>query len=351
MNPRIKSSSESAELVSSIDDLLLQILLLLPIRSLIRFKCGSKHWLSLITNPRFSLLRNPNPAIGLFFHRRDFHINPEYDYIHFDTQSQTNPPFKKLRFTEENSISTICILQSCNGLLLCSNFVTSHRSKRNYYVYNPTTKHFSTLPNTSHVVLGMSLTFDPASSPHYKVFCIRKSESARNHYQIEVYSSDTGPWRAVGDPFVSNACFGNGVYWNGMIHWISPGDNFLNFTILCFNVDLETRGEMPMPPARQGGYVGFFGESCGHLHLIATYEAEGEIDVYEMKGDCSEWFVKYKVDVRQVLCCISWDGKAIRYNLVDGSVDMLCEFEGAEKQSSLRYLDLGFQYIESLCCV
>nr|GMC59011.1 DnaJ protein homolog [Ipomoea batatas] len=357
-------------------------------QSLIRFKCVSKHWLSLITNPRFSLLRNPNPnpAIGMFFHSRDFHINQEYDYIHFDTQSHTNPPFKKLRFTEENSI---CILQSCNGLLLCSDFVTSHWSKRSYYVYNPTTKHFSTLPNkaeASRVVRGMSLAFDPARSPHYKVVCIRKSESARNHYQIEVYSSDTGPWRAVGDPFVSNVCFKNGMYWNGMIFWISPGYNFLNLTILCFDVDLETRVEMPVPPARQGGYVGFFGESCGHLHLIATYEPEGKIDVYEMKGDCSEWFVKYKVDVGQVSVAFpgmirenvspeDWGyyafailslvrgkreddcflvleipGKAIRYNLVDGSIDMLCEFEGAEEQS-LRYLDLGFEYIESLCCV
>ncbi|XP_019191839.1 PREDICTED: F-box protein At5g07610 [Ipomoea nil] len=397
----------SAERVSSIDDLLLEILLRLPIRSLIRFKCVSKRWLSLITNPRFSILRNPNPnpAVGLFLPLPTFGTKPDYDYIHLGTHSHTNPPFKKLRFTEEPS--GIYILQSCNGLLLCRSFLAS-QSKRKYYVYNPTTKHFSTLPKTcpvtktsntvhetslsfgwsphykvvcvSKIIRGMSLAFDPASSPHYKVVCIRDSESAHDHYEIEVFSSETSHWRAVGDPFLSNVNFRNSVYWNGAIHWISTWENL---TILSFNVYQETRGTMPVPPSREGGHVGYFGESCGHLHLVAVYERAGDrFDVHEMKSDCSEWFVKYRVDAKQFFAdlpeMIDWysyyafsifclvrgkteeddsflvlqtPGKAIRFNLVDGSFDKLCDLEDSQEHGSLRYLEHAFQYVESLCCV
>ncbi|XP_031108467.1 F-box protein At5g07610-like [Ipomoea triloba] len=402
----------SAERVSSLDDLLLEILLRLPIRSLIRFKCVSKRWLSLITNPRFSILRNPNPnpAVGLFLRCQVFGTKPDYDYIHLGTHSHTNPPFKKLRFTYEPS--GIYILQSCNGLLLCRSFLAS-QSKRKYYVYNPTTKHFSTLPKTclvtktsnavhemspafnprqsalykvvcvSKIIRGMSLAFDPASSPHYKVVCIRDSESARDHYEIEVFPSETGHWRAVGDPFLSNVCFRNSVYWNGTIHWISTWE----FTILSFNVYQETRGTMPAPapPPREGGRVGYFGESCGHLHLVAVYEPPGDrFDVHEMKSDCSEWFVKYRVDAKQVFAALpemrsDWDdfyafsifclvrgktgqdndsflvlqtpGKAIRFNLVDGSFDKICDLEDSQEHGSLRNLEHAFQYVESLCCV
>ncbi|KAM7461777.1 hypothetical protein LguiA_029898 [Lonicera macranthoides] len=49
--PTTKRSSSSVDTVTGDDDLITQILLHLPITSLLRFKSVSKHWLSLITNP------------------------------------------------------------------------------------------------------------------------------------------------------------------------------------------------------------------------------------------------------------------------------------------------------------
>ncbi|KAK6121901.1 hypothetical protein DH2020_044356 [Rehmannia glutinosa] len=137
-------------------------------------------------------------------------------------------PMKTL--TRKLDPSGIGIVQSCNGLLLCSNFRARVHNRR-YYVYNPTTNKFSTLPKIdegggiSVRIHGMSLAFDPAKSPHYKVVCVRQLglDSGQYEYQFEVYSSETGPWRKCGEPFTTEVNFENGVYWNGAIHWVNNG--------------------------------------------------------------------------------------------------------------------------------
>ncbi|KAH0727717.1 F-box protein At5g07610-like [Solanum tuberosum] len=367
----------SARIVDSIDDLLIEILLRVPIRSLLCFKTVSKRWLSIITNPQFSILchLNPNPAIGLLLPSAySLPINPQFDYVHFDKKNPLKPPFKNLKFIKNSS--GISVLQSCNGLILCSNS-PSRLAKANYYVCNPTTKHYTTLPKSvleteNSKIHGISLAFDPLKSPHYKVVCVRDSVSSPQHYQIEIYSSQTGPWRLSGDdPFIADVNFSKGVYWNGSIHWIST---IGNLTSLCYNLDFESLGVMPMPslPDDQSTTITYFGESCDHLHLIKFSFSTVRFDVYEMKRDYSEWFVKYKVDLEHphelnyynftvlslvrgrreedafLVLAIPGDCKAMRYNIIEKTFEKLCDYEGADEQV---YFLNAFEYIESLCCV
>ncbi|KAL3650396.1 hypothetical protein CASFOL_006799 [Castilleja foliolosa] len=388
------NAESSPQLVASIDDLLTEILLRLPMKSLIRFKLVSKHWHSLITNPKFCIFRNPNPnpAIGLFLHCSDFRSNPRIEYVPFSHVE--NPPFKKLKFA--NDPSGIRIVQSCNGLLLCS----SSRARdynRIYYVYNPTTNKYTTLPKLGNVdgistrskIHGMSLAFDPTKSPHYKVVCVRGSlVSGEYHYQFEVYSSETGPWRKCGEPFTAQVKFGNGVYWNGAIHWISHGR-----TVEAMYFDTERRmlQTMPMPPIEDGwdwwsNY--YFGESCDQLHYVEIAGPQIRVNVYEMRRDYSEWFAKYKVDLAPVVAAYpgmirngvhptDWyyydisvlsmvrgekeegsflvlqiAGQVVRYNHVNQDFETIHEFCGAEVEGDSRLINAnGYQYIESLWCV
>ncbi|KAG8390235.1 hypothetical protein BUALT_Bualt01G0062700 [Buddleja alternifolia] len=115
MKNRIKLSKSSAEIVASLDDLLTEILLRLPLKSLIRSKLVSKHWQSLITGPGFCILRNPNPnpALGLFVPNTNFRVNPWYEYVPFSDDESNNPPFTKLKFTKDRA--GIKILQLVTG--------------------------------------------------------------------------------------------------------------------------------------------------------------------------------------------------------------------------------------------
>ncbi|KAK6122201.1 hypothetical protein DH2020_044053 [Rehmannia glutinosa] len=386
-----KTTETSLQIVASIDDLLMQILKRVPIKPLIRFKLVSKHWNYLISSPKFYRLRNPNPnpAAGLFFECST--VNPRYKYVPFSLNKSTNI----LPFIEEPS--NIRILESCNGLLLCYSFDVAVDNDGRYFVYNPTVNKLLKLPKLYEGdgilerVLGMSLAFDPSKSPHYKVVCVRGLIPCFRPFkrQFEVYSSETGgSWRKCGEPFLSEVNFQDGgVYWNGAIHWISHRGKYS----LYFNPeDDEMPRVMPKLPisndsSSTSGY--YFGESCGHLHYVEILMPLPlfRFNVYEMRRDYSEWFVKYQIDDSPVVetpfgtsqddfdviesywyydlsvvsittlvrgekdensfLVLLFPGKGIiRYNFVHMTCETIYEFENDEDRSALKN---AFQYIES----
>ncbi|KAL3849292.1 hypothetical protein ACJIZ3_011174 [Penstemon smallii] len=336
----------SAEIIASNDDLLIEILLRLPIKLLIRFKSVSKHWQSLITNPLFRQLRNR--TIGLMF--------PVDDRV----------------------------LHSCNEVLLCVSYCAR--------VCNPITNQLSVVQQPEignyRVIRGMRLAFDPATSPHYKVVCVQKL--GIKFYQILLYSSYY-TWGISSDPFTSFInSFKKGVYWNGAMHWMCYKRH------LYFKIEDQVLDEMPKLPfsndwnSRSNSY---FGESCDHLHFVETRDTQIQLNVYEMKRNYSEWFIKYQIDLSPVFaaypeiirgytnpkislcyydfslfCIVSgWKEeesflglqtptKVIPLNLVCKTFKTLYEFEGDFghhwDQRGLKFAyTTGFQYIEALCCI
>ncbi|CAA2968024.1 Hypothetical predicted protein [Olea europaea subsp. europaea] len=209
-------------------------------------------------------------------------------------------------------------------------------------MYNRTTKHFTKLPKREKQtgiiknLHGVNLAFDPPKTPHYKV--------------IEVYSSETGSWKVSSQPVTAEANFDKGVYWNGLIHWIG------RFESLYFIIDEESLITLPMLPSqmvvrRRSNY--YIEESCGHLNFIETFDQQIQFNVYEMKRDYSEWFVKYQGEKdKDSFLVLQIPGKTIRYNLVYKTFDELHDFEVAEVDGSLRFSWTNeFQHIESDCDV
>lgn len=145
--PKVEDNIISSADIVSHDDILSQILLKLQNKSLSWFKCVCKHWQYLLSTPRFILLQNPHT--GLFIHRwRSSSItSPDYDFVPFDHKKPIKPhPLKTINFYHK----TLEILQSCNGLMLCARIMRKEKFKSvvydKYYVHNPTTNQFVTLP-------------------------------------------------------------------------------------------------------------------------------------------------------------------------------------------------------------
>ncbi|WOH01320.1 hypothetical protein DCAR_0520702 [Daucus carota subsp. sativus] len=338
------SMMASAVNVASNEDLLIQILLHVPIKTLMAFKSVSKHWLSLITSPGFVHLRNPLPsAASLFFATSFCRNNPSYQFIPLGATDGCPAPFKTLDFVHDPLGSGISVLQSCNGLLLCASY-RARELKRRYYVYNPTTKQSATLPQIrreyAKKVCGMNLAFDPVKSPHYKVVCVRRSETNRQLFQIEIYSSETLSWRVSGQPFAAPmyTSFQNCTYWNGSVHWwrgrVDPWHRFIHTGVridgpytLYLKVDEERVEQLPLPmrniatvnlneqdEVKTYFTASYIGESEGHWHIIEEVPRHilGEVprhrnnpnlslcNVYEVARDYSGWFVKYQVDLSAI---------------------------------------------------
>ncbi|KAF7811479.1 F-box protein [Senna tora] len=394
--PKPKPPFSPANIVVDNDDLLIEILLRLPIKSLLRFRSVSKHWLSLISNPQFSRLRTHVSPSGLILRSLSLsYKNPRFNFVDFNPNpinfAPSRGPFETLTFFDDPL--GIKILQSCNGLLLCSSSTSEHYNfcKTRYYVYNPSTKQYSVLPPlNSHGgfwrVRGFCLAFDPSKSPHYKVVCLWKGGfNYTSRHLIEIYSSQDGQW-SVSTSFTAslNVEFDCGVFWNGAVHWLNKWENSV-----YFKVDEEQVRDLPMPSMEHhdDGWnhrrIEYFGESNDHLHLIEIYWPwTTKFDVYEMKRDHSGWFVKYHVDltsvsiafpdiVREDLPRNSWNyydfsifsvirggpsgdsflvmnifGKVVRYNFEDRSFRKL----GARVIVS-RAIDLAIEKAQVLCAV
>uniref|UniRef100_A0A251S6R9 Putative F-box domain-containing protein n=1 Tax=Helianthus annuus TaxID=4232 RepID=A0A251S6R9_HELAN len=261
--------THSGALIGSNDDLLTEILLRLPVTSILRFKSVSKHWRLLLRHRHFT-------------HSLDFYPDPR----------------------------GIRIVQSCNGLLLCCTYRGSIDARK-YYVFNPTTKQFAFVPclpggyEVRKTIRFMGLAFHRTDCVHYKLVCIRSLESDDDDdvelFQIQIYSSDTREWRICPVTFRTDCpVFDMGVYWNGAIHWAPSYRNHL-----YFKIDAEQLQTLPSPVEMTifQTLTMYFGESRGHLHLTVLVDSDEtglHLNVYEMLGDHSGWFVKYQLQLHEI---------------------------------------------------
>ncbi|KAL3650413.1 hypothetical protein CASFOL_006816 [Castilleja foliolosa] len=329
--------SSSAQIVASIDDLLIEIIKRLPLKKIAQLKVVSKYWNSIILDPKLCLLQNQLPLVCLMFERLE---EPNSDhpqsYIIFIDKSMSPPARKMIRTIDAWPCQ---VLHSCNGL-------------RTFVCKRSSHQHFPEILCLM-TICGMYLAFDPSNSPHYKVVCVLRSLGGLLHL-FEVYSSETGSCGELFQAF-THFDFEDGVYWNGAIHWVNIVTGPWEFVYLNLDCD-QTLKVFPQPPLQEKRYYKndyHFGESCGHLHFVDVYRTVCEFIVYEMKMDYSEWFVKYKVKGTCFPHHREYD--IVRYKFEQKTGETLydvVDFEPIAIDHSVIWDSvLPFQYIESICSV
>nr|GEV53761.1 hypothetical protein [Tanacetum cinerariifolium] len=224
----------------------------------------------------------------------------KYDFESFDIRI---PSKRSIVFTAGSDAPRgfVRILQSCNGLLLCV------IQPGMLYVCNPTIKLFKMLPTNS-PVRNVKIAFDPTKSPRYKVIHAKfiyvddddDDESGYGYCQIETYSSETGKWSLCGDRFPEHSFtqFDYSIYWNDALHWLIAG------YAVCSHCNLKIVNEHPvltkteLPQTVDGKLL----ESGGSLLLLSKDDINSlKLNVFEMKNGCSEWSVKYIVNLDDIM--------------------------------------------------
>ncbi|XP_075646889.1 F-box protein At3g07870-like isoform X2 [Castanea sativa] len=199
------------------EEVVLEILHRLPVKSLIRFRCVSKSWNSLITSSAFinshltrslSLPSNPNKLIVR--HCLDSPYVEHYKLI--DDDSDSFDQIQNIEFP----LTTRCfqhfvLIGSANGLF-------SLYEQERFILWNPSIRKFITLPKPcitvkthGRITCRPAFGFDPRTND-YKVVRIafrcrtNTSEEAKPPL-IEVYSLNEGCWRITSASFPPGIAF------------------------------------------------------------------------------------------------------------------------------------------------
>lgn len=276
-------------------DVLIEVLIRLPVKSILKFRCVSKTWRDLIRSPAFIqghqkrerkqrvlLVKRYLPqrfgdSFGslTIFDDFDFLL---YRRLHIPTnnlpprigESETlsfhDPESPEVLVSPNLSIpilndlnipwhrhSDITIHGSCNGLV-CIAF------EKTVILCNPALREFKLLPPprypVGYIVLPFNygFGFDPITGV-YKV--IQLSETTQElpeqdeefwyhrgmiSARIDLYNSVSNSWKEIEDSKVPNVCYlhnGYELLYNGAIHWAIMAPNNAPY-ILCFDVITET---------------------------------------------------------------------------------------------------------------
>ncbi|KAK2379250.1 F-box/kelch-repeat protein [Trifolium repens] len=274
-------------------ELIVEILLRLPVKSLICFKCVCKSWYSLISNPNFS---NSHFQLTAATHtRRIMSISvspPKICSIDFETSFTYDHASFNVNFWLPQSNFPVEIKGSCRGFifLYCRPYIylwnPSSGFKKQIHVSPFDTKLAPELSNDSDHIYGFG--YDQ-SRDDYVVVVLSHEPTEENPFSshLEFFSNRDNKWKEIEGthfPYFSPQTEG-GLFFNGAIHWLAFRPDIKIDVIVTFDLSDRKLFEMPLPeyfhqevPFAQGLWV--FGE---FFSLYAQDFNNRTIEIWVMK--------------------------------------------------------------------
>ncbi|KAL8026523.1 hypothetical protein ABFX02_14G033700 [Erythranthe guttata] len=285
-----------------------QILYNLPVKSLLRFKCVSKSWLSMITNKDFVKRHlKKSSADPRFTHHKIIVKSHDKSTNYYNLGScslgylyeETYEKNPRTQILIDRPLAKWCfdfrILGACNGLVLMF-AETGH-----LFLWNPTTTDAKHIPSvyfdgrcdSSVREFMYGFAYDEANDD-YKVVCFYLHSKP---FQTKMYSLKGNSWKKI-DNFEkgSPGCrSGAGKLVNGKLHWLATDSRrgWGWWDIVSFNFSDEKFEIEPCP--RQ--YMSNYGRNIpklvtlgGYLGLICPERQKGtSVWVMIEYGDAESW--------------------------------------------------------------
>ncbi|KAI3413006.1 Pre-mRNA-processing factor 19 [Psidium guajava] len=240
------------------EDIWVEILFRLPVKSLMRFKCVGKRWQSLISNPGFAKSHLQRLKVGDSIPsqriiRSRFKRSP-LETMDFEALEgaiggrddcepvELHSPHKDFSFSEDS------IVGSCDGLICLV-------VPGGFLIYNPAIRESRELPCSDFGGYGGStglfrgFGYD-SRSDDYKLV---EGRVDYGNWEVEIFSLKSGSWRSMQVQFQKESHLevcGPGVYWNGAIHWFVDGRvaHRRQGVIMSFDLSEEKfHQELPVP--------------------------------------------------------------------------------------------------------
>ncbi|MED6204388.1 hypothetical protein PIB30_008833 [Stylosanthes scabra] len=258
-NNKKRKTKNHDEVVTLPPELIEKILLPLPLKSLIRFRCVSKQWFSMIsdshfTKSHFDLASNTNDNMLLYF-PPDKSVARCVDVegsIHHDYAVQIPETYEHY---------SLRVMGSCRGFILLINCVNG----THFVVWNPTTGFHATVSYPSPLLRGdmyrphqlwVGIGYDKSSDDYLVVAGWRDPFKTSKH-RWDFFSVRNNCWKEIETRgFHSNFLItcNSGVFYNGAIHWLAVRtDGEGGRVIVAFDLEGKNLSILSLPPVLHGG--------------------------------------------------------------------------------------------------
>ncbi|XP_062162112.1 F-box/kelch-repeat protein At3g06240-like [Alnus glutinosa] len=349
------------------NEVVAEILSRLSVKSVIRFRCVSKTWCSLISSPHFiatylsRALSIPQYPSNLVFHHFDYRLKKDRPpairirLLSLDPQIQERSLVTdRLDFIRDpsDSIGPLCysncmhVIGSSNGLFCLT------RGFDSYVLCNPCIQKAISIPHPNigrgGLMENQSLGFGYCpKTDDYKVVRV-VYVVATTHSLVEIYTLRTGAWRsftAPGPPYYFGEPIGGNSlcnsFFNGAVHWPARTPKHqrpFHHLIVSFNMEDEVFREMAMPKSLQGDQEiseFFMAVVDGLLALIPCRDDE-DMPVWVMKeyGRAESWTKQF--DIKFECGAYAYGPIGFRKNgevLLEDQEGNLCSYERNSEQS------------------
>ncbi|KAL1222409.1 putative F-box protein [Cardamine amara subsp. amara] len=247
-------------------DLIIEILLRLPAKSIANFRCVSKQWSSIIRRPNFteSFSKNSLSRPRLLF---TFRIVSKWHFF--------SSPQPRINFDEKSVVATdyrmgysrgqlirMKIWQSVHGFIYL-NYVARCKGKIDEVINvicNPCTGQHIYLPQVkgNNYYLRCFFGYDPIGK-QFKVLC--RTQNLFEHYQVLTLGTRELSWRKIECSFrhCPKKENNNGICINGVIYYKALINNSSS-TIVCFDVRSEKFSFIEIEKARPLNLINYKGK-------------------------------------------------------------------------------------------
>ncbi|XP_050238028.1 F-box protein At3g07870-like [Mercurialis annua] len=232
------------------DEVIENIFLKLPAESILRFRCISKYWHSVLSSPRFAAShRHLNPNQYCLALVEDDSINivqyvglQQNDPVAVFTKKLSFPPTQQIfpMSWRDNSSSRLFVYSgwktdlfcSCNGILCIDMIGNLHNDETSVYMsdhvtvlWNPCTNAFRELPKsggypkaaTDGILAYLGFVYD-SSNNDYKVIKVERYFQDHLRSAIDLFSLKSNTWTSIADDIPYEICdeaivINEGMYW------------------------------------------------------------------------------------------------------------------------------------------
>ncbi|GAU41599.1 hypothetical protein TSUD_196690 [Trifolium subterraneum] len=269
-------------------EVIIQILLWLPVKSLIRFKCVCKLWFSLISHPQFAnshfQLAATTPTHRILFISKS-NSSPETRSIDFEAPFNDDSASLNLNFLLPRTYLDLEIKGSCRGFMClhcCSEI----------HLWNPSTGAHKQIPlSPNDFFLNFyGFGYDQSTDDYLLVSMSYETDfddTISSH--LEIFSLRANMWKEIEDidiPYTSavDAEPKLGLLFSGAIHWIAYLDDLQEDVIVAFDLMERKLLDMHLPEEFDGepeySDLWVFGE---FLSLSTMNNTNNTVQIWVMK--------------------------------------------------------------------